>query len=99
MILLLFFIKAGEILSAYEVEKRRATEKEDYDFARMKKMQMDDYRRKIYKDLELQDLCRHCVIDFWVRNQEGVGASLTLKKRMIPLGKIHLELRILLCVE
>ncbi|NXQ28602.1 CE104 protein, partial [Alaudala cheleensis] len=48
--------KVGERLGRYEVEKRYAVEKEDYDLAKKKKEQMDDYRLKVYQQLELHDL-------------------------------------------
>lgn len=38
------------------MEKRRAIETEDYDLAKVKKIQMDEYRLQIYKQLELHDL-------------------------------------------
>lgn len=46
----------GEKLGKYEVEKRQAVENEDYDKAKLKKVQMDEYRLQIYKDLNVQDL-------------------------------------------
>ncbi|XP_072887816.1 centrosomal protein of 104 kDa [Hemitrygon akajei] len=48
--------KVGERLGRYEVEKRCAIEKEDYDLAKQKKLQMDDYRMTVYKQLELHNL-------------------------------------------
>ncbi|XP_068027732.1 centrosomal protein of 104 kDa isoform X2 [Anomalospiza imberbis] len=48
--------KVGERLGRYEVEKRYAVEKEDYDLAKKKKEQMDEYRLKVYQQLELHDL-------------------------------------------
>ncbi|XP_069775157.1 centrosomal protein of 104 kDa isoform X2 [Narcine bancroftii] len=48
--------KVGECLGRYEVEKRCAIEKEDYDLAKAKKLQMDDYRMQVYKQLELHNL-------------------------------------------
>ena len=46
----------GEKLGKYEVEKRQAVESEDYDKAKLKKVQMDEYRLQVYKQLELHDL-------------------------------------------
>nr|XP_014347345.1 PREDICTED: centrosomal protein of 104 kDa [Latimeria chalumnae] len=48
--------QVGERLGRYEVEKRCAVEKEDYDLAKQKKQQMDDYRLKVYQQLELHNL-------------------------------------------
>uniref|UniRef100_A0A8C9EWM6 Centrosomal protein of 104 kDa n=1 Tax=Pavo cristatus TaxID=9049 RepID=A0A8C9EWM6_PAVCR len=48
--------KVGERLGRYEVEKRCAVEKEDYDLAKKKKQQMDAYRMKVYQQLQLHNL-------------------------------------------
>ncbi|KAK3104885.1 hypothetical protein FSP39_012411 [Pinctada imbricata] len=48
--------KVGEKLGKFEVEKRQAIENEDYDKAKLKKVQMDEYRLQVYKDLNLADL-------------------------------------------
>ncbi|XP_067005297.2 centrosomal protein of 104 kDa [Anabrus simplex] len=47
---------AGERLSKYELEKRQAIHLEDYDRAKLKKAQMDEYRTTIYRFLEVDDL-------------------------------------------
>ena len=49
-------MQVGEKLGKYEVEKRQAVENEDYDKAKLKKVQMDEYRLQIYKDLNVKDL-------------------------------------------
>ncbi|PNJ47948.1 CEP104 isoform 8, partial [Pongo abelii] len=43
-------------LGRYEVEKRCAVEKEDYDLAKEKKQQMEQYRTEVYEQLELHSL-------------------------------------------
>jgi len=48
--------QVGEKLGKAEVEKRRAIEHEDYDQARVKKQQMDEYRRSAYEDLGISQL-------------------------------------------
>ncbi|XP_061115101.1 centrosomal protein of 104 kDa [Conger conger] len=48
--------KVGERLGRYEVEKRCAIEKEDYDTARHKKEQMEEYRLNVYQQLEVHNL-------------------------------------------
>nr|XP_015192656.1 PREDICTED: centrosomal protein of 104 kDa isoform X3 [Lepisosteus oculatus] len=48
--------KVGEHLGRYEVEKRCAIDKEDYDLAKQKKQQMDEYRLKVYQQLEIHNL-------------------------------------------
>ncbi|NXO38656.1 CE104 protein, partial [Locustella ochotensis] len=66
--------KVGERLGRYEVEKRYAVEKEDYDLAKKKKEQMDEYRLKVYQQLELHDL---------------LDAQLLVRKPLeLPLGSV-----------
>ncbi|XP_077168779.1 centrosomal protein of 104 kDa isoform X1 [Paroedura picta] len=48
--------KVGERLGRYEVEKRCAVEREDYDLAKQKKQQMEEYRLRVYQQLELHNL-------------------------------------------
>lgn len=48
--------KAGEKLGKYEIEKRQATDMEDYEKARQKQQQMEDFRLRIYAQLELPEL-------------------------------------------
>ncbi|KAM6976945.1 centrosomal protein of 104 kDa [Aplochiton taeniatus] len=48
--------KVGERLGRYDVEKHCAIEKEDYDTAKRKKEQMDEYRRSVYQQLEVHNL-------------------------------------------
>lgn len=47
---------AGEKLGKYELEKRHAIELEDYERARHKKNQMDEYRMSVYQDLCVEQL-------------------------------------------
>ncbi|TNN35958.1 Centrosomal protein [Liparis tanakae] len=46
----------GERLARYDVEKRCAIEKEDYDLAKKKKELMEEYRRSVYQQLEVHNL-------------------------------------------
>ncbi len=64
--------KVGEKLGKYEVEKRQAVENEDYDKAKLKKIQMDEYRLQVYQELEIHDLLetdgvRHFIIVLYVK--------------------------------
>ena len=52
----------GEKLGKAEVEKRRAIESEDYDRAKVKKQQMDEYRRSAYENLHIDRLLDSSVI-------------------------------------
>ena len=60
--------QVGEKLGKMEVEKRQAVESEDYDKAKAKKVQMDEYRLQVYKELNLNDLLE----------LDGVGVILTV---------------------
>ncbi|XP_015235681.1 PREDICTED: centrosomal protein of 104 kDa [Cyprinodon variegatus] len=48
--------KVGERLARYDVEKKCAIEKEDYDLAKKKKELMDEYRKSVYQQLEVHNL-------------------------------------------
>lgn len=48
--------KAGERLGKYELEKKYAIALEDYDKAKAKKAQAQQYRQQVYQSLEVQDL-------------------------------------------
>ncbi|XP_068190623.1 centrosomal protein of 104 kDa isoform X2 [Antennarius striatus] len=48
--------KVGERLALYDVEKKCAIEKEDYNLAKEKKELMEEYRRNIYQQLEVHNL-------------------------------------------
>jgi centrosomal protein CEP104 len=43
--------KIGERLARYEIEKRQAIEEEDYERAKIKKQQIQEYRSDTYKQL------------------------------------------------
>lgn len=67
----------GERLGRYEVEKRYAVEKEDYDLAKKKKEQMDEYRLKVYQQLELHDLLdAQLLVGAVSPNRNGTAAKL-----------------------
>ncbi|KAK0170867.1 hypothetical protein PV328_008662 [Microctonus aethiopoides] len=48
--------KAGERLGKYELEKKYAIALEDYDKAKAKKAQAQQYRQEVYQSLEVDDL-------------------------------------------
>ncbi|XP_063975580.1 centrosomal protein of 104 kDa isoform X1 [Diachasmimorpha longicaudata] len=48
--------KAGERLGKYELEKKYAIALEDYDKAKAKKAQAQQYREQVYQSLEVEDL-------------------------------------------
>ncbi|XP_060527673.1 centrosomal protein of 104 kDa isoform X2 [Cylas formicarius] len=47
---------AGEKLGKYELEKRHAIELEDYDRARHKKDQIEDFRNEVFQELRVEEL-------------------------------------------
>lgn len=49
----------GEKLGKYELEKRHAIELEDYERARQKKNQMDEYRTSAYEEICVEQLLEH----------------------------------------
>lgn len=51
-----WLFQVGERLAHYDIEKRCAIEKEDYDLAKKKKELMENYRRSVYKQLEVHNL-------------------------------------------
>lgn len=57
-------LQVGERLGRFEVEKRCAVEREDYDLAKEKKLQMERFRSRVYEQLQ-----RHSLVD-----AEPVGA-------------------------
>lgn len=48
--------EAGEKLGKYELEKRHAIEQEDYEKARHKKNQIDEFRSGAYREINLDQL-------------------------------------------
>ena len=48
--------EAGQMLGALEMEMHVLAAKEDYDEAKDKKTQMDEFRVEVYKTLEITDL-------------------------------------------
>ncbi len=43
-------------MARYDIEKRQAIEEEDYEKAKMKKKQMQDYRAETYRQLQQNNL-------------------------------------------
>lgn len=48
--------KIGERLARYDIEKRQAIEEEDYERAKLKKQQIQEYRSDTYKQLQQNNL-------------------------------------------
>jgi len=60
--------KIGERLARYDIEKRQAIEDEDYEKAKIKKQQMQEYRNETYKQLNQNNLLEYIdVIVFFNR--------------------------------
>ena len=56
--------QVGEKLGKYEVEKRQAVENEDYDKAKLKKVQMEEYRLQMYRELGVPALLQEDPVSF-----------------------------------
>ena len=48
--------KIGERLARYDIEKRQAIDEEDYEKAKLKKVQMQEYRSETYRQLQFNNL-------------------------------------------
>jgi hypothetical protein len=48
--------KIGERLARYDIEKRQAIEDEDYERAKLKKQQIQEYRAETYRQLQSHNL-------------------------------------------
>ena len=58
--------KIGERLARYDIEKRQAIEDEDYEKAKIKKQQMQEYRADTYNQLQQNNLLEFLdVINFF----------------------------------
>lgn len=75
---------AGEKLGKYELEKRHAIELEDYERARHKKNQMEQFRNEIYEEI--------CVVQLLETN----GVQIQLKKNQ---NNINLECFFKVCTK
>lgn len=77
----------GEKLGKMEVEKRQAVENEDYDTAAAKKVQIDEFRLQIYRDLNVYDLlepsgvCACSYLFICVESCEEINIDRALKRR------------------
>ena len=56
--------QVGEKLGKYEVEKRQAVENEDYDKAKLKKVQMEEYRLQMYRELGVPALLQEDPVSY-----------------------------------
>ena len=59
--------QVGERLGRYDVEKRSALEKEDYELAQKRTEQMEEYRGKVYHQLQVHDLLDMAAMQTLVR--------------------------------
>jgi hypothetical protein len=48
--------RIGERLARYDIEKKQALEEEDYERAKLKKYQIQEYRTETYKQLQANNL-------------------------------------------
>ena len=59
--------QVGERLGRYDVEKRSALEKEDYELAQTRTEQMEEYRGRVYQQLQVHDLLDMAAMQTLVR--------------------------------
>ncbi|XP_050305639.1 centrosomal protein of 104 kDa isoform X2 [Anthonomus grandis grandis] len=64
---------AGEKLGKYELEKKHAIEKEDYEKASSKKAQLEQFRAEVFEELGIEDLLE--VNGICPKNDESVDTS------------------------
>ncbi|KAM9752018.1 centrosomal protein of 104 kDa isoform 2-T2 [Menidia menidia] len=76
--------KVGERLARYDVEKRCAIEKEDYDLAKKKKELMEEYRNSVYKELQV-----HNLLDMTMQITSSAGLSLSQHPTPLLLSPSH----------
>ncbi len=57
--------RIGERLARYDIEKRQALEEEDYERAKLKKYQIQEYRTETYKQLQANNLLGYIEVDFF----------------------------------
>uniref|UniRef100_A0A8C5F8S5 Centrosomal protein 104 n=1 Tax=Gadus morhua TaxID=8049 RepID=A0A8C5F8S5_GADMO len=69
--------KVGERLGRYDVEKRSALEKEDYELARKRTEQMEEYRGKVYHQLQVHDLLDMAAMQTLVRTGQRYDRTLS----------------------
>ncbi len=58
--------KIGERLARYDIEKRQAIEEEDYEKAKLKKQQMQEYRAETYRQLQMNNLLDFIDVSFFI---------------------------------
>ncbi|XP_056895841.1 centrosomal protein of 104 kDa isoform X1 [Takifugu flavidus] len=63
--------KVGEMLARYDVEKQCAIEKRDYELAKKKQELMEDYRRRVYQQLEVYNLLDMAMIMTALKSSSG----------------------------
>ncbi len=61
--------KIGERLARYDIEKRQAIEDEDYEKAKIKKHQMQEYRSETYKQLYQNNLLEYIDVIFYINKE------------------------------
>jgi centrosomal protein CEP104 len=61
--------KIGERLARYDIEKRQAIEDEDYEKAKIKKHQMQEYRSETYKQLYQNNLLEYIDVIIFIDNK------------------------------
>ena len=68
-------MQVGEVLGHFEVEKKQAVDREDYEMAKAKKLQSDNLRRHVYQQLNVCGL----VQDPSLLGQHWVGVCVCVR--------------------
>ena len=70
---LVTYLLSFSFFNRYELDKRRAIENEDYDLAKSKKLQMDEYRLRVYQQLQRHNLLHDAGISPNLPEKDGVS--------------------------
>ena len=92
-----WFSQVGERLARYDVEKRYAIEKEDYDLAKKKKELMEEYRKNVYQQLAVHNLMDMVMVSHSLQLTVIITCNVSKKKenetRMCKTQKFNIIMR------
>lgn len=57
-------------MARYDIEKRQAIEEEDYEKAKLKKQQMQEYRAETYRQLQVNNLLDFIDVSIKIRQEK-----------------------------
>lgn len=59
-------------MARYDIEKRQAIEEEDYEKAKLKKQQMQEYRAETYRQLQVNNLLDFIDVSIKIRQEKKI---------------------------